>query len=74
MKGLRGFYKYENLLGPLGSGIYRSLYFGVYYSLASHNNNILNMLLLYPLYSTLAATFSTLILDKCKNYCINAHK
>ena len=71
--GLKGFYKHENILGPLSSGLHRSIYFGLYYRLTAIDKNPLNLYISEPLIASLGASLSTIFLDKCRTFYIRKH-
>ena len=69
--GLLGLYKNENMLGPICSTLYRSVYFGMWDKLNNKNttNNPFLEFLLIPFGASLSASIATLLPDKFRSFC-----
>jgi len=71
-EGIKGFYKHENLLGPVCSTIYRAVYFGFWAKLLNQygkKDGIVDYIAI-PLAASLGASLSSAIPDKLRSFCL----
>lgn len=70
---MKGFYRYENILGPTNFALHRSILFGTCHKLSKYSSNELYSYILVPLLSSLSASLTTLMPDKLRSYYLNSH-
>lgn len=74
--GVRGFYRSENIFGPLCGTIYRSVYFGSWAKLQSKapiHNQLIDFVLI-PFFVSLSASIATAIPDKLRSFGLNLNE
>lgn len=74
--GFRGFYRNENLLGPLCPTIYRSVFFGVWSKLLAKtpiHNEIVDLVAI-PFVASFAASLASAIPDKLRSFSLNINE